>query len=151
MKNFLVLTGTAGYEMLEQSITNVAKSNTDYHFVLQTKNTIQDSKNITHESFIQMNDIDCKKYDGVIGHCGAGTAFWALAKKLPFLAVVNLDRVDSHQQDLGGWLEKHNYALVVYNKPVTAENLEELTTRKFAVYEKDNFMFDKFDALCSNG
>lgn len=149
MKHFLILTGTTGYPMLEKAVLDIARNHDEYSFVLQTKNDVPACERVTHEKFIHMENLDYHAFDGIIGHCGAGTTFWTLDRDIRFLAVVDLDRIDSHQQDLGGWLEKHNHALVIYNKPITAKDLDELTTREFSPFEKEGFMFSKFDALCA--
>lgn len=147
MKRILVLTGTTGFPLLEQSILSIVKSSEEYSFVLQTKNKVETHNLITHESFIDMKGLDISDLDGIIGHCGAGTTFWALDKNLPFLAVVDLDRADSHQQDLGLWISKHNYGLVIENKPVTSADLNLLLTKQFDSYKKDPFKFENFDSL----
>jgi UDP-N-acetylglucosamine transferase subunit ALG13 len=147
VKKILVLTGTTGYPMLEQSILDIAAQTNQFQFVLQTKNNLTASPGVKHQSFINMKQLDCSEFDGIVGHCGAGTTFWALDNNLRFLAVVDLERSDKHQQDLGLWLSKNNYGLVVENRPLTSADLEELLTRQFSNYHKDPFQFHKFDEL----
>lgn len=147
MKRILVLTGTTGYPMLEQSILAIAKDTDAYSFVLQTKNDIAPHKRVQHQSFINMKQLDPTSFDAIVGHCGAGTTFWCLDNHLRFLAVVDLERVDSHQQDLGLWISKNNYGLVIENRPITSDDLTEVLSREFDTYQKDPFKFDKFERL----
>lgn len=147
MKKILVLTGTTGFPMLETSILSIAEDSEDFVFTLQTKNPVPFHCRVEHEHFINMRELDCNSYDGVIGHCGAGTTFWALDNHLRFLAVVDLHRADSHQQDLGSWLDRNRYGLVVENRPLTIDDIISLCELKFEIYVKDKFKFDRFDKL----
>lgn len=145
MKRFLVLTGTAGYAMLEKSVVDLAAKHSEYSFLLQTVNDVQASERVEHKNFVNMNAINLEEFDGIIGHCGAGTTFWALEAGARFLAVVNLDRRDNHQSDLGDWLKKHNHALVAYNRPLEPNDLEQLLSTEFTPYVKEHFVFSNFD------
>jgi len=148
MSRFLVLTGTTGVPLIERGICHLESSS--HSFLIQTKNSFDffEDDNITHVKYIDMCTINCGEFDGVVGHCGAGTVFWALENKLPLLAVVDLNRPDDHQIDLGGWLKKHNHALVIENRTPTLEDLDDLLTRSFQEYIADPFKYEKiFDFL----
>ena len=139
MKKYLVLTGTTGFPLLEQSILEMAKSDENIEFILQTKNELSNTKNVAHQKFIDLESFDTSELSGIIGHCGAGTTFWALAKATPYLAVIDLTREDDHQKDLGGWLSDNKYAYVVESRPLTLSDLTLLGTESFNKYEKDSF------------
>jgi UDP-N-acetylglucosamine transferase subunit ALG13 len=139
--NFLVLTGTTGFKILEDSIADLV---TRYgyeklQFTLQTKNSIVALPGIEHVEYVDLNDIDVACYDGIIGHCGAGTTFWALEKKVPYMAVVDLTRLDKHQEDLGMWLLKNNYACVIQSRELVLGDLDTLLTHQLSTYIKDEF------------
>ena len=148
MSRFLVLTGTTGVPLIERGICQLERSN--HSFLIQTKNSMDfiEDRNISHVKFLDMCTINCLEFDGVIGHCGAGTVFWALENKLPLLAVVDLNRPDDHQSDLGGWLKKYNYAQVIENRIPTLKDLDDLMSRSFEEYIADPFQYEKiFDLL----
>lgn len=143
MKRILVLTGTAGYAMLEKSVLALAEKCSEYSFLLQTVNELEvNSPRVEHATFLNMNALDLTAFDAVIGHCGAGTVFWALEAKIRLLAMVNLERKDNHQTDLGNWLLKHNHALVIFNRPLEESDLAQLCSQQFTPYVKEHFVFD---------
>ena len=139
MKIYLVLTGTTGFPLLESSIIDLAKLDSSLHFILQTKNKISSTKNLTHIEFIDLNSYDTSVLAGIIGHCGAGTTFWALNQKLPYLAVIDLTRTDDHQKDLGYWLRDHQYAYVVESRSLILSDIEELNGQSYKEYQKEAF------------
>ena len=148
MSRFLVLTGTTGVPLIERGLCRLGRSS--HSFLLQTKNKIDfyEGTNISHFNFLEMGMINCSEFDGVIGHCGAGTVFWALENKLPLLAVIDLNRPDDHQSDLGGWLKKYNFALVIENRVPRLGDLDDLVSRDFQEYTADPFCYEKiYDLL----
>lgn len=139
--NFLVLTGTTGFKVLENSISRLVDlyGSKRLQFTIQTKNHIEVLPGIKHVEFLDLNNIDVTCYDGIIGHCGAGTTFWALEKRVPYMAVVDLTRLDKHQEDLGMWLLKNNYACVVHSGELVLDDLDALLRQQFSTYIKDEF------------
>lgn len=144
---FLVLTGTTGFELLENSV--IALSNESTKFLVQSKNNILVNSDIQHEKFLSLNDFDLGDYDGIIGHCGAGTTFWALDQNIPYMAVVDLTREDNHQSDLGAWLDSNNYAVVVNSRPLVESDLFNLTNAKLNRFNKECFDFPKLNKFIS--
>lgn len=141
MSHFLVLTGTTGFPSLEDRVCALAvEGGGRYTFLLQTKNTPPNLPvGVAHIDYIDMDKLDTLGFDGVIGHCGAGTTFWALGRSLPFLAIVDRDRPDGHQEDLGGWLKKNNYSLVLDGRLPVSADLSKLAEQGFSRFEPEAF------------
>ena len=139
----LVLTGTTGFRFLESAMLDLAKADPASEFVVQSLNDVVTGSNVEHHRFLDMEALDTSGIDVVVGHCGAGTTFWALERRIPFIGVVDWTRPDKHQRDLGNWLEASGHAVVLFNRGPTAEDLERATTTVFRRYEPDPFRFDR--------
>jgi UDP-N-acetylglucosamine transferase subunit ALG13 len=139
----LVLTGTTGFGLLESAVLDLAKADPASEFVIQSPNKVVTGSNVEHHRFLDMEALDTSGIDVVVGHCGAGTTFWALERQIPFIGIVDLTRPDKHQRDLGNWLETSGHAMVLFNRGPTAEELERVTTTVFRRYERDPFRFDR--------
>lgn len=136
------MTGTTGYLNLEQHMTALAASDQNLNLLIQSPNTIAPLPRVKSTDHIDMDTYDTSGFDVMVGHCGAGTAFWALERNLPLIAIVDLDRHDDHQLDLGNWLAKHEYALVLINTPPSLVDLNSAVSNRFRVYKKSNFEID---------
>ena len=139
----LVLTGTTGFRLLESEILDLAKVDPASDFVIQSPNDIVTRSNVEHHRYLDMEAFDTSGIDVVVGHCGAGTTFWALERQIPFIGVVDLTRRDKHQRDLGNWLEASGHAIVLVNCGPTPEDLKRAMTTVFRRYEPDPFRVDR--------
>jgi UDP-N-acetylglucosamine transferase subunit ALG13 len=135
----LLLTGTTGFPLLEESLVEVARIASSSTFVIQSPNDVKGFGNVEHHHFLDMGTINADEFDVVVGHCGAGTAFWVLEQQRPYIAVVNLTRFDQHQRDLGNWLAASNLAMVLMNRGPKLEELEQASKTDYRSYEPDPF------------
>jgi beta-1,4-N-acetylglucosaminyltransferase len=53
--------------------------------------------------------------DVIITHTGAGSTYKLLEMGKIIISVPNTERIDNHQLELAGYLEKNNYAIVIYD------------------------------------
>ena len=143
--DLLVLTGTTGFPLLESHIQNLAGQYPDLRFLLQSPNRQQERANIRYQEYLDLENLDCTQFSGVIGHCGAGTVFWALERRLPLIAIVDLSRPDGHQSDLGDWLSRNNYGAVVVNRGPSYEEISNFVDNEYAKYEKEPFSVSKIN------
>lgn len=142
---FLVLTGTTGFPLLEQGILSLAKQAPDIEFWVQSKNDIEQIDNITHSYFIDMDRLETSRLSGVVGHCGAGTVFWALERRLPLLTVVDLTRPDGHQEDLGAWVAGNHFGMVITNRAPSVDDLRMVVSEPYTTYEPEPFRITAID------
>jgi len=145
--SILVLTGTTGFPLLEEHMWHLAKDHCDLEVIIQSGNPFDGCSNVKHRSHIDMDAYDTTDTQTVIGHCGAGTVFWALERKLPLIAVVDMTRPDGHQEDLGRWLETNNFCLVLMSRGPTIRELEDVNAREFSVYHPDQFEMGRIEQL----
>lgn len=149
MTTVLVLTGTTGYPALERSILAMSEEVHDIEFILQTPNQLDLNGRLRHESFLDLDKLDTSSIGLVIGHCGAGTVFWTLDRRLKFIAIVDLDRPDQHQADLGQWVSNNRYGLVLRNKAPSIADINRAIATEFQEYEPDAFRVDRLEAFLS--
>ena len=135
--NIVVISGSSAAFKLGPDLLEIAKS-TNWKWCIQSvalgsKNV---SENIRTEEFIDVQSA-LRKCDVLISHCGAGTVFWALEKKLKFITIVDEDRHDDHQWDLGNYLEHNDLCLVLRGRaPTISEITDVFENRKFSEYTK---------------
>jgi UDP-N-acetylglucosamine transferase subunit ALG13 len=90
-------------------ILELSKQILDVTFTLQSiQPHVSSSVNLHLTEFI--NEASFKEYDLIITHAGAGTVFYLLNCKLPFIAIPNVERRDQHQVELYNWLKNNNYS-----------------------------------------
>ncbi len=121
----------------------MAKECPAWNFVIQSPNDMSDRANLEHHRYLDMAELNVSGIDVVVGHCGAGTAFWALERGLRFIAVVDLTRLDKHQQDLGAWLEQAGMAIVLVNRGPAIEDIQRAKSTVFRPYQPDPFRFER--------
>lgn len=146
---YLVLTGTTGFHLLEQHMLTLAQQLPNLHFIIQTCNSLLVPHNVSHKVSIDLDAIDTSAVDAVIGHCGAGTVFWTLERRLPLIAVVDMTRPDGHQEDLGNWVKKNKFGLVLTNRGPSIEELKQANKSLFTFYKPDKFLVEKLDCIFS--
>ena len=121
--NVVVLSGSSGAFNLANDCIEIAKK-TSWDWCIQSLRL--ESKKITEkirtEKFINIESI-ANNCDVLISHCGAGTVFWALEKKIKLIAIVDEDRHDDHQWDLGNYLDHHRFCMVLRGRAPTISEI----------------------------
>lgn len=108
-KSVLILTGNTPFSALEKMVLELSRQIPDITFTLQSiQPLVSSSVNLHLTEFI--SEARFKEYDLIITHAGAGTVFYLLNCKLPFIAIPNLERRDQHQIELYNWLKNNNYS-----------------------------------------
>ena len=143
----MVLTGTTGFPLLERHMISMAAQRSELDVLLQSPNLVSESGNLKYRKSVDLDNFDTSDIATVVGHCGAGTVFWALERNLPLIAIVDLTRPDGHQEDLGNWIRNNNYGLVLENRGPTVEEISFALSGEFATYERDPFSIEKIRAV----
>lgn len=140
--NVLVMTGTTGFPKLERQMIKLAASNPALHVLIQSPNELLATNRVSTTKYIDMESFDTNPYSLMVGHCGAGTVFWALERRLPLIAIVDLDRHDDHQLDLGNWLSRSGFGMTLVNRAPTGDEIEQIKQVPLKEYHKDPFRID---------
>lgn len=108
-QSVLTLTGNTPFKGLERAILGLSEQIRNIKFTLQSiQPCVSSSVNLHLTKFIP--EARFKEYDLIITHAGAGTVFFLLKCNLPFIAVPNIERRDTHQLELYYWLKDNNFS-----------------------------------------
>lgn len=107
----LVTVGSTSYDSLIKAVDTEFPPS-DFDVTIQKAEGAYVPKN--HLVFNYIDDISnkYKDYDVVITHAGAGSVFELLELQVNCVVVPNIERSDSHQQDIAKFIENNRYAVV---------------------------------------
>ncbi|MDA5565372.1 glycosyltransferase [Cobetia sp. MMG027] len=138
----LITTGTTPFK----SLVNIAISNfqSSHHiYVIQSpclNNYTVLNGNIETHTFIENIEEHYQSADLVITHAGAGSVYRLLELQKKVVVVPNVDRIDNHQLDLAAFIEKNNYAKVIYDVNMLSDKLiNDALNEQYNTFTKDNF------------
>jgi UDP-N-acetylglucosamine transferase subunit ALG13 len=108
----------------------------------QSKSATRFPANVTLSPFIDLTSVHIDPCDVIIAHCGAGLTFWALATQGKLISIVNTQRPDPHQRDLGNWLSRNEYALVLNGRVPNGDEIRDISLKSLKKYQNDDFQFN---------
>lgn len=138
--NVFVLSGSSAAFDFNEQFFELAKSS-DWEWVIQSV-ALEHGRiagNVRTETYIDQDTV-AKCCDVLISHCGAGTAFWALEQKLNFIAIVDTTRPDDHQWDLGDYLERENFCMVLRGRIPSLGEIEDVGELCYSEYLQEGLV-----------
>ncbi|WP_076411025.1 PssE/Cps14G family polysaccharide biosynthesis glycosyltransferase [Shewanella sp. UCD-KL12] len=111
--NIFVTVGHTRFDSLFKQIDEISR--TEWHFVSQMSDGSYIPKTGEHFSYSSNIQTHYENADVVITHAGAGSVFTLLEMGKPTIVIANIDRVDTHQEDLLRFVETSEFAQVCRN------------------------------------
>ncbi|MCF6245464.1 MAG: hypothetical protein L3J43_10580 [Sulfurovum sp.] len=144
MKIFITV-GTTNFDsLIEYLDTNL---NREFEVLFQIAQGTYRPKNFKYINFTEKIDALYAEYDYIITHAGSGTIYKLLDLKKKFIAIPNLERVDTHQTDIAQFLKEEHYALSCSDFKDIIPSLEKLPSLEFNIYKKETFF--KANEICT--
>ena len=136
-----VTIGTGKFDKLVKKADELSKEIKE-KIIIQIGKSKYLPKNADFFEFTENFENYVKKARVVISHGGAGTIFDLLRKQKKIIALANLNRIDNHQGEILGELEKEDCLIYCRNFKLK-ESLEKIKSFKFKKYEKPECWIDK--------
>jgi beta-1,4-N-acetylglucosaminyltransferase len=136
--NILVTVGTSAFDELIEAVDKQLLQS-EYSLTCQIADGRYIPKN--HLSIKFSNDFTSlvNNADIVIAHGGAATVFELLEGAKKIVLVPNAKRIDKHQHDLAGFVQKQNYGVVCWSLETLLESVRFAQQQTFAPYHKEPF------------
>jgi len=139
MNAVLFLTGNTPFHGLEKTAVTISKQLPNLSFTLQSISPcVESTSNLRLVSFIP--EACFSEYGVIVTHAGAGTVFFLISNNIPFIAIPNLERNDSHQVELYKWLVEKKLS-----RTALIENLDANLILEDIKPMKSNIDLPKFD------
>ena len=134
MKKIFVTVGTGKFDELVRGVDKIATKIKE-RIVIQIGSGDYIPKNCRYFRFKQSLEEYYKKSWVIISHGGAGTTYELLNKNKKIIGVVNLNRTDSHQEDILKALSEQRYLIWCKDLNKISESIEKARKFKFEKYK----------------
>ncbi|WP_170560577.1 PssE/Cps14G family polysaccharide biosynthesis glycosyltransferase [Ruegeria atlantica] len=137
---FVTTVGTTAFDSLIEKVDTLSDKFGEFEFLSQIGPGTYQPHNHPWVT-LEKNFLSRHRDAILITHCGAGTVYYLLEERIPFIAVPNLERADTHQIELAQFLHQNSYAPVCFDVEDLSKVFQNRTweTFSFVPYEKDNF------------
>jgi beta-1,4-N-acetylglucosaminyltransferase len=129
-----VTVGTGKFELLVKEIDKIA-SKLGERVIIQVGKGKYEPKNCEFFRFSKNLERYYKKASIVIAHGGAGTTYELLKIRKKLISMANLDRTDTHQQEILRALSEENYLIWCKNSSELFDYIKKVKNFKFKKYK----------------